>query len=230
MPSFSDRAVRGVILTAALSSGLTAQGMFLELPNRAGSGYSVSDDGSEGSPGQDSNGDGDCIDAGEADGAGPFDCDDGMIAINPDAAELCSDGADNDCNPATADGAEEPWLGNACDGTDSDLRTGLPIQMVEIHEAMRLQVLVEARTEVLTAIYQRQPALQQLVGNGWLLLSAKDPDSADIHIFKPQQGWVPWEGERTPLATVDSSMDWYRGQRDHLPPALIRQPGEVQHG
>ena len=31
------------------------------------------------------------------------------------------DGADNDCNPATADGAHEPWLGDACDGPDADL-------------------------------------------------------------------------------------------------------------
>ncbi len=33
--------------------------------------------------------------------------------------ELCN-GNDDDCNPATADGADESWLGDACDGTDSD--------------------------------------------------------------------------------------------------------------
>ncbi|MFC1890708.1 MopE-related protein, partial [Thermodesulfobacteriota bacterium] len=37
-----------------------------------------------------------------------------------DNLELC-DGEDNDCNPATADGADEAWLGAACDGADSDL-------------------------------------------------------------------------------------------------------------
>jgi uncharacterized protein YbcC (UPF0753/DUF2309 family) len=31
------------------------------------------------------------------------------------------------------------------EGTSSDLRTGLPQQMIEIHEAMRLQLLVEAK-------------------------------------------------------------------------------------
>ncbi|MBI5787620.1 MAG: thrombospondin type 3 repeat-containing protein [Candidatus Schekmanbacteria bacterium] len=34
--------------------------------------------------------------------------------------EVC-DGLDNDCNPATPDGAAEPWMGNACDGADADL-------------------------------------------------------------------------------------------------------------
>jgi hypothetical protein len=37
-----------------------------------------------------------------------------------DNAEVC-DGTDNDCNPATADGADETWLGEACDGPDPDL-------------------------------------------------------------------------------------------------------------
>ncbi len=36
--------------------------------------------------------------------------------------ELCN-GIDDDCNPATPDGASEPWLGVACDGTDGDLCT-----------------------------------------------------------------------------------------------------------
>jgi len=110
------------------------------------------------------------------------------------------------------------------DGTDSDLRTGLPRQMIEIHEAMRLQVLVEASTEVLTKIYLRQPALQELVGNGWLLLSAKDPDSATISVFVPGEGFVPWQGEAGELPMVASSSDWYDGHHLPLSPALIKQP------
>lgn len=115
-------------------------------------------------------------------------------------------------------------------GTESDLLTGLPRQMIQIHEAMRLQVLVEASTEILTTIYMRQPALQELVGNGWLLLAAKDPDGPDIQLFKPDVGWVPWEAPTDPLPLVDDSPSWYRGHRDHLPPALIRQPEEAAHG
>ncbi|MBI5511565.1 MAG: PD40 domain-containing protein [Deltaproteobacteria bacterium] len=36
-----------------------------------------------------------------------------------DAPEVC-DGADNDCDPASADGAEDPGLGSPCDGPDAD--------------------------------------------------------------------------------------------------------------
>ena len=107
------------------------------------------------------------------------------------------------------------------DGTASDLRTGLPKQMIEIHEAMRLQVLVEADIDVLTRIYERQPPLQELIGNGWLLLSAKDPHSEAIHVFTPGTGFVAWHGNVTPLPTVPRSADWYSGHAGPLTPALV---------
>ena len=110
------------------------------------------------------------------------------------------------------------------EGTGSDLRTGLPQQMVEIHEPMRLQLMVEAKTAVLTEIYQRQAGLQQLIGNGWLLLSAKDPDSADIHTFDPEQGWQKWTSKQAIMPKVEQAADWYSGHMDHLPPVLIKRP------
>ena len=110
------------------------------------------------------------------------------------------------------------------DGTSSDLRTGLPKQMIEIHEPMRLQVMVEAKIDLVTEIYMRQPPLQALIGKGWLLVSAKDPDSEDIHIFDPAKGWLLWEGEQSELKTVACSADYYRGEHEPLPPALIATP------
>ena len=109
------------------------------------------------------------------------------------------------------------------EGANSDLRTGLPQQMIEIHEPMRLQLVVEATTETLTEIYLRQPSIQELVGNGWILLSAKDPNSEVISTFDPVRGWEIWEDSEKPLPTVDQSSDWYTGHYDHLTPALIKQ-------
>lgn len=107
------------------------------------------------------------------------------------------------------------------EGTASDLRTGLPKQMIEIHEPMRLQVVVETTTEVLTAIYQRQPPLQELIGNGWLLLSAKDPHSPALHCFDPKRGWRLWEAVGAPPARVPQWADHYLGTLDPLPPVWL---------
>ncbi len=51
---------------------------------------------------------------------GPVDCDDNDNTVYPSATELC-DGKDNDCDPATDDGTDETWFGDACDGADTDL-------------------------------------------------------------------------------------------------------------
>lgn len=107
------------------------------------------------------------------------------------------------------------------EGTSSDLRTGLPRQMIEIHEPMRLLIVVEADTDVLTRIYQRQPPLQELVGNGWVQLAAKDPVSPRIERFDPEQGWVPWGGGGEAPPEVALSADWFAGHDEALEPALL---------
>jgi uncharacterized protein len=106
------------------------------------------------------------------------------------------------------------------EGADSDLRTGLPWQMVEIHEPMRLLVVVEQEPTVLSAILARQPALQELVGNGWIQLAAQDPANAQISRYCPRRGWLPWAG-RAVLPQVARSRDWFLGESGPLPPVLL---------
>ena len=114
------------------------------------------------------------------------------------------------------------------DGAASDLRTGLPRQMVEIHEAMRLLVVVEQPTEVLTAIYQRQPAIAQLVGGAWIQLAALDPQSGAVSLFSPGTGWVPWQPPEKPTPTVLHSRKCYLGQSGPCAPALILAPDALR--
>jgi uncharacterized protein YbcC (UPF0753/DUF2309 family) len=121
------------------------------------------------------------------------------------------------------------------EGASSDLRTGLPRQMIEIHEPVRLQIVIEARTEIVAAIYGRQAGLRELIGNGWVHVIVKDPDTGAFAIFDPAQGFVPWAGPVRPLPICARSGDWYRGQREPLPPALIgdtavtRRPERDRH-
>jgi len=109
-------------------------------------------------------------------------------------------------------------------GNLSDLRTGLPRQMIEIHEAMRLQIVVEAKTSVLEKIYGRQPSLQELIGGGWVHLSAKDPDSGEIFVFQRGVGFVLWQPEDRILPLRNDSPDCYRDETLPVPPMLIKQP------
>ncbi|MBU0655775.1 MAG: DUF2309 domain-containing protein [Gammaproteobacteria bacterium] len=115
------------------------------------------------------------------------------------------------------------------EGVFSDLRTGLPAQMIEIHEPMRLLVIVEAKIATVGAIYARQPPLQELIGGGWIVVAVKDPDSAAIDLFVPEKGFMRWEGERKELALVARSVDWYAGDYGHLEPALVTANAVTPH-
>ena len=109
------------------------------------------------------------------------------------------------------------------EGTSSDLRTGLPQQMVEIHEPMRLLILVEAKTAVLEAIYHRQETIRELVAGDWVQLSVKDPDSGEIFMFISGKGFVAWQSEVKELPIRENSPDCYRDQTLPVAPVLIKQ-------
>ncbi|MDP3877979.1 MAG: DUF2309 domain-containing protein [Methylobacter sp.] len=110
------------------------------------------------------------------------------------------------------------------EGAASDLRTGLPRQMIEIHEPMRLLILIEAKTAVLEAIYHRQESIRELVAGGWVQLSAKDPDSGEIYLFQTGAGFVLWQAEVKNVPVREDSPDCYREQTLPVAPVLIKQP------
>lgn len=105
-------------------------------------------------------------------------------------------------------------------GHQSDLRTGLPIQMVELHEAMRLLLIVEATPDALLAVAGRQPEVRELAVNGWVQLVSVDPETGAMNELR-DGGFVPYEPGDTPLPRVARSADWYDRTRDHLPPAIV---------
>lgn len=100
------------------------------------------------------------------------------------------------------------------DGSLSDLRTGLPWQMVEIHEPVRLLVVVEALPAALDALMLRQESLRRLVHNRWIRLAALDPGSQQIWRFERGS----WRGHQPahPLPRVEHSHHWYEKQREPL--------------
>ncbi|MEU5697071.1 DUF2309 domain-containing protein [Actinosynnema sp. NPDC020468] len=99
------------------------------------------------------------------------------------------------------------------DGHASDLRTGLPWQMVEIHEPVRLLLVVEAAPERLAAILAAHPNLDRLVSGGWIQLVAWDRDAMHVYARGAFRPHVP---ERTAFPVVARSAEVYAGSRDHL--------------
>ena len=101
------------------------------------------------------------------------------------------------------------------DGAASDLRTGLPWQMVEIHEPVRLMIVCEVDAGVMLRILQRNPMMMQMVANRWVQLAVLDPHTNAIQVFR-DGAFQPYTPEATELPHADNSADWYRGWRDFL--------------
>ena len=106
-------------------------------------------------------------------------------------------------------------------GAASDLRTGLPWQMVEIHEPVRLLFLIETSPEAMTRIMDSNPGIGRLCRNEWVRLAVLDPATYEIRIFE-DGAFRPYQPQATVLPRASSSVEWYRGWRDHLEFAEIQ--------
>ena len=110
------------------------------------------------------------------------------------------------------------------DGHASDLRTGLPLQGVEIHEPVRLLMVIDATPTAIHAVLDRLPGVGNLVANQWIRLASWDPETGGLAVYEssPSGGtFVPYVPEDPTLPTAATSADWFRGHRDHLPLARI---------
>ena len=111
------------------------------------------------------------------------------------------------------------------DGHASDLRTGLPFQGVEIHEPVRLVMVVEATFDALLAVLDRLPAVRDLVVQRWIQLVLWSPTTAELHDVVHDGAEfraVPYRPESPGIPRVADSAAWCLGRRDNLPPAVVR--------
>ncbi len=106
-------------------------------------------------------------------------------------------------------------------GAASDLRPGLSAQMVEIHEPVRLLFVIETTPDLMRRIIDDNQGIAQLVNGNWVQLAVLDGATSQVHRYIDGQ-FVPYEPETTQLPLVTSSLDWYRGWRDHLGFASIQ--------
>jgi uncharacterized protein len=109
------------------------------------------------------------------------------------------------------------------DGHASDLRTGLPWQMVEIHEPLRILFVIETTPNRLDKVINASASLMQLVENRWIRLATIDPVSGRVHVRRDSAFEEFHEAlERLPVAL--SSPEWFAGKLQHLPMAWIQAP------
>jgi uncharacterized protein YbcC (UPF0753/DUF2309 family) len=111
------------------------------------------------------------------------------------------------------------------DGAGGDLRTGLPWQMTELHEPVRLIIVCETTPDVMRHVLANNPAGRALVENEWVRLATQLPDRDEILMYHKGE-FITYQPRAARLPAAASSADWYRGWRDHLEFAEI-DPGSA---
>lgn len=67
--------------------------------------------------------------------------------------------------------------------SDGDLRPGLPLQMIEVHDPVRLMIIVEHYPEVILKSVKSLPDLYEWFINNWVHLTAIHPDTGEFYYF-----------------------------------------------
>ncbi len=114
------------------------------------------------------------------------------------------------------------------DGAASDMRTGLPWQMVEIHEPVRLLIVCETTPEIMWKVLNGNPLGRTMTENGWVQLAVQSPTDNRLMVFE-NGTFRPYVPTTTHLPSAAVSADWYRGWREHLEFAEIFPVKEANH-
>lgn len=128
-------------------------------------------------------------------------------------------------NPKLGAGSKLPHnvmgLIGVANGIDGDLRPGLPSQMIEVHDPVRLLIVVEHSAEVTLKAVQRNPATYEWIENEWVRIASIDPHTQHIHFY--EDGHMrPFEPTGQPPLIEDLST-YIGSSRDNLNIGLIKE-------
>lgn len=107
-------------------------------------------------------------------------------------------------------------------GIDGDLRPGLPSQMVEVHDPLRLMMIVEHFPEVVLETIQKNPATYEWFNNEWVKLVVFHPETKALFIFR-DGAFKPYEVVHKQLETLSDITPVIESTHDNLPVYLISQ-------
>ena len=102
-------------------------------------------------------------------------------------------------------------------GVEGDLRTGLPSQMIEVHEPARLLIVVEQTREILDKTLAKLGALKEWLDNDWVRFVSCHPLSRELFLYSVN-GWeaveLPNDG-KSPQASHSETV--IAGQTQTIP-------------
>ena len=78
-------------------------------------------------------------------------------------------------------------LNAIANGIEGDLRPGLPTQMTELHDPLRLLMIIEHYPEVILSAIKSNPVTYEWFKNEWVNMVAVNPDTKKIYRFSNEE-------------------------------------------
>lgn len=103
--------------------------------------------------------------------------------------------------------------------SDGDLRAGLPLQMIEVHDPVRLVILVEHYPETVLKTIKTLPELYEWFINDWVHLMVINPDNNQFYYFKEGEFnlYTPLSKDVLKVSDVNKLIETYKGmETNHI--------------
>jgi len=106
-------------------------------------------------------------------------------------------------------------LFGVANSSDGDLRPGLPWQMIEVHDPVRLLVIVEHKPEIVLKAIQSSPEVFEWYKNEWVHIVALDPVDNQFYYFKNEffEKYEPIAGADE-IKTIHNMEEFIEGARE----------------
>lgn len=107
-------------------------------------------------------------------------------------------------------------------GVEGDLRTGLPLQMIELHDPIRLMMVVEHYPEVALEVVKRNPSTYEWIHNEWIVFVVIHPDTYQTYRFE-NGSFKLYQPLKKLLDTLEDVDSLVESHDQNLPVYLIKK-------
>jgi uncharacterized protein len=106
-------------------------------------------------------------------------------------------------------------LFGVANGIEGDLRPGLPNQMIEVHDPIRLLMVIEQEATIVLDVIQRNNATYEWIKNGWVMMATIDPNTSEISVFEDGK-MVSYSPPEAIVESVNNIDEAIEGNMDNL--------------
>ena len=106
-------------------------------------------------------------------------------------------------------------------GIDGDLRPGLPSQMIEVHDPVRLLVIAEHFPEIVKYAISKNPATYEWFKNDWVKLIVVHPETKEIFAFTNEE-FVAYNTVINEANYIYNNLELFENSINNLPVGILK--------